>query len=804
MPLFIKGINLGVSLPGKFPSELSASREQYANWLSMIREAGFNSIRAYTLHYPRFYEVLDSFNTANPQHPILLFQGVWLEEEIPGYNHDLYSLTTYFNKEIEENVDCMHGNRTIQPRLGKAYGEYTTDVSKWVAGYIIGREVGPHEILNTNSLYTSDSTYSGLYLSIHGSSPTETWIVKRLDHLLKREMDLYNTQRPVSFSSWPTLDPMHHPEESNRWEDTASIDLSNIDFSKAKAGFFISFHAYPYYPDFISLDTTYSSYTDYLGQNSYVGYLTHLKEYHKNIPVIIAEFGAPASWGIAHYAQNGVHHGGHDERQQGENYIRLLHNIHNSGCGGGMQFAWIDEWFKRTWITDPVDYNPDRRILWQNMGAAEQCFGLIGFQKTNLQFHPWDTFCPTCYIKSMDAAADFAFFHMRLHTQGLLDPQDTLWLALDTYNSDLGESQFQQVNFGNNRAEFLLLINSYEAKLLVTEAYDLYGIWHGVSGPKQLYHSIPTDGAPWYIVRWRNNFSDQEVQYIGNLSVNRLNLPVSSLDAVIIDTFSIDIRIPWTLLNFIDPSTLLVMHDDRNTPAKEDSTSDGIAVSVYHNGMLQSTSSRFTWPSWNTALDVTEYTKTSYDIIKQELKDMPEKPVAVCDSYNVLAGEINLINAEEGVLKNDLEYDGGEIKAFLVEGPQSGQLTLHEDGSFTFLPEPGSANINLFKYKVISGSYASEPVTVELISEGTSATEGFMKIYPNPSCNEVFIESSAVIDKVEIFNSYGELLFAQIYQMKNILINLETLNSGLYIIRLFSDKDILTKRLVLIKPKDQQ
>lgn len=40
-----------------------------------------------------------------------------------------------------------------------------------------------------------------------------------------------------------------------------------------------------------------------------------------------------------------------------------------------MQFAWIDEWFKRTWITDPIDYLGERRPLWHNATAAEQNFG---------------------------------------------------------------------------------------------------------------------------------------------------------------------------------------------------------------------------------------------------------------------------------------------------------------------------------------------------------------------------------------------------------------------------------------------
>jgi hypothetical protein len=88
------------------------------------------------------------------------------------------------------------------------------------------------------------------YFSINGTKPTEAWLTGRLDHLVSHEYENYHTQRPVSISSWPTLDPLHHPSELNRDEDTAFIDLSVCGFFCGRAGLFISYHAYPYYPDF--------------------------------------------------------------------------------------------------------------------------------------------------------------------------------------------------------------------------------------------------------------------------------------------------------------------------------------------------------------------------------------------------------------------------------------------------------------------------------------------------------------------------------------------------------------------------
>src|SRR6056297_2060024 len=70
VPFFMKGINLGVAVPGTFPGELAATKEDYTRWFKQIKEAGFNCIRLYTLHYPRFFEALQTHNSANPQNPL--------------------------------------------------------------------------------------------------------------------------------------------------------------------------------------------------------------------------------------------------------------------------------------------------------------------------------------------------------------------------------------------------------------------------------------------------------------------------------------------------------------------------------------------------------------------------------------------------------------------------------------------------------------------------------------------------------------------------------------------------------------
>ncbi len=802
IPINIKGINLGVALPGKFPSELTPTYEMYYNWFEMIREAGFNTIRLYTLHYPRFYKALRDYNLANPQSPLLILHGVWLEEELDGYESDLFYLKDVFTQEIHDNINCIHGNNTIDFRYGKAYGTYDTDISPWVLGYIIGREVSPDEILTTNTNHSELTTFSGQYLSIDNVNASEVFVTSMLEEAISYEQTNYQTQRPVSFSSWPTLDPLEHPGETTTDEDIASLELATMDFSNAPAGFFISYHAYPYYPDFISKEDTYTSYTDYLGQNSYLGYLTHLKDHYEGIPLIVAEFGVPSSWGVAHYAQSGMNHGGFDEWEQGDNNIRMYGNIMEAGCGGGIMFAWIDEWFKRTWITDPMDFLMNRRIIWQNITAAEQNFGLIGFQKTDDNYSAWTTDCSDCWISNLEVDADFKFLKTRFKTKDEFGMDDTLWVGIDTYDASLGESILPNGKTLSNRAEFALMITAYKAELYVTEAYDLYGIWfYNVATEKQLFHSVASDGDSWNIVRWKNNEADNNVQYIGSMQVNRLNLPQSSLDAVRIYEDSIEIRLPWTLLNFVDPSTFRVMNDDRSTPDRELAESDGIAMSFFYKNEQVNTTERYLWPAWNHAENTNAYKKTSYEVVKNELHNFKGALIASTDSFTMKASGKLIVGSENSLTSNDFNFDGGDTYLSVVDNPQKGILSINEEGEFTYIPDELFAGVDQFSYRLYSGINRSEIANVKITVEGTPSEnmEGFINISPNPSNGIFYYESGSAIDMIEIYDANGKLFMNMTTNDTSGTIDLSNYPSGHYFAKFHSNNDMIVKRLLLVK-----
>ncbi len=98
------------------------------------------------------------------------------------------------------------------------------------------------------------------------------------------------------------------------------------------------------------------------------------------MPVLISEYGIPASRGIAHRnAVTGMSQGHVSEVQQAEWLIDLNRDIREAGCAGGLIFTWQDEWFKRNWNT--MDYElGDRRPFWYNAQCPEECFGILALE----------------------------------------------------------------------------------------------------------------------------------------------------------------------------------------------------------------------------------------------------------------------------------------------------------------------------------------------------------------------------------------------------------------------------------------
>lgn len=647
--MILKGINLGSSPPGYFPGEIAYAikPEMYEKWIRRMAEAGFNSLRVYTLHPPVFYEKLAEYNQRHPERPLLLYQGIWLEEIEDGSNpsaYDLFNRRAAFSGEIAEVIDCINGNGDIAFRYGKAYGIYRTDVSRWTAGYIIGREVAPQEVDSTNKFHPGTTSYTGSHFSISGGTASEVFVAEMLDRVIVFEESEYSVSRPVSFSSWPTLDPLVHPTEIFTDEDVASFDITKISGAGSPPGLFASYHAYPYYPNFISQQPSYQSFSDSEGPNSYLGYLNDMKGHYGSMPLVIAEFGVPSSWGSAHQSFSDMHHGGYSETQQGEKNMRMLNNMLDAGCAGGFMFAWMDEWFKRTWIVLYLEAyglaggseTIPTRQLWHNETSPEQCFGLLGFDQRDVpEFVPYNTDAPSGPVSSVRATHDESFLYLEINAATDLTAADEFMVAFDTYLGNTGESTFPGGATMANRAEFLLTFGLDDDTALhhVTQAYDMNGLTvrFNLTDPVvQKYRSTFTDGAPWNVMRWINDGFELTYQDIGKVPLEQgASFSDGNRAAVAWNGRRVNIRLPWTMLHFNDPTQMrvndgAVSYDGGYNFEILTSESDGVAISIYHKGTVTNTVNRYSWPKWLIVPPTAEKEKASLHVIEQGLAAIPD------------------------------------------------------------------------------------------------------------------------------------------------------------------------------------
>jgi hypothetical protein len=621
-PMYIRGVNLGVALPGRFPSQFPLDSATYAGWLDTLATMHANAVRVYTILPPSFYRALRGWNTSHPDKTIWLIHGVWTELP-PRHDFNDAQWKGEFRQEMRHVVDLVHGSVELTPQPGHASGKYDADVSQWVLAYIIGREWEPFAVRAFDERYPKALSYIGRYLRVSSGTATDNWMAEQCDYLLSYEVDTYNTIRPIAYTNWPTLDPLEHPTEPNtdeelHWRervgrpakyirqeyenDAIGLDATLVRPTPANpAGWFASYHAYPYYPDFMLYDDRYNRATSSEGRSNYFGYLKRLTEHHAGIPVVIAEYGVPSSRGMAHLQPQGWHHGGHDEAAMAAIDARLTREIEESGAAGSILFAWLDEWFKRNWaVTDleiPAGHNP----RWLNVMDAEQQYGILGMYPGASGATPvlggdttaWQAL-PVIQqtgaaedesTATLHVGSDEAFLYLALELPdraGRPFPWDSLgvYVALDTYHADLGQHRLPRAVVQSEIGfEFLVDLESPErGRLRVIPEYNPYlgpeaivdGDERGAFYRRPARPVVRFDGAfdSLYVITNRARFA-RDGTFFPATAYPRGDLRYGTRKASSLSDWYFDdsagllqLRLAWALLNVTDPSSARVLYEE--------------------------------------------------------------------------------------------------------------------------------------------------------------------------------------------------------------------------------------------------
>ncbi len=656
--VFWKGVNIGAGEPGLFPGELTISYDDYLHWFGYISEMNCNCIRVYTTMRPQFYQALYDFNST-AENPLYLFHGVWMDEDDITTYADVYAENEKIKNEFIQDalncVDVVMGNAVLPERAGFASGTYTADVSRWLAGWILGIESDPKFIQSTNDLNPDKSTYEGTYLYTYGATPFEAFYCEAGDKVISYMTENYGIQCPVAFANWVTTDPLSHPQEPHEDEDLLTFNTESIKSrSSYKSNLFASYHVYPYYPDSMNYQTDYLAYIDDDGKvNPYEAYLKDLKLAH-TVPIIIAEFGVPTSRGITHQSVMGYDQGGVDETEQGDMLADMYQSIYDCSYAGAIAFTWQDEWFKRTWNNESLDI-ADARPYWSNIQTSEQNFGILAFDPGEEQTvcvldgntKEWteDDLITSGNCGDLYMMSDERYVYFMVQFSEDFDYQfekDTLLIPIDTI-SEQGNTKMNDTGTTfDSAADFVLWINGWDNSRIVVDSY--YDSFYFLYGDQ--YAMIPkvSDIATKDSGRFNqmmmcmgyemtipgsnqvipfNSYETGKLAY-GNGDPNSDDYQSLSDFIYNAQDGTLEIRIPWQLLNVMDPSTKQIMSDfytEQNiTPTDFEQFTVGLGVLTQENQRI-SLDGAYTYDTWKMPT-YHERLKPSYTILQEALKEL--------------------------------------------------------------------------------------------------------------------------------------------------------------------------------------
>ena len=607
---FWGGVNVGTTVPGHNPGELATPRETFRDWFPQMADMGVRFIRTYTIMTPGFYEEFAKYNQDHGDAPLYLVQGIYLPDESYSETGTLMESVAdhAFTSEISDASDAVHGDlyRTFQ--RGRASGTWIADVSKWLAGWIIGAELDPFGVERSNAVEVPG--FVGPYFTaMSDSSPTERWLARHMDELAAAEAS-HHTSSPIAFVNWPTTDPLTHTTEPNAREDMVGLDANHVLPTSAwPGGSFASYHAYPYYPDFMRSQPELRTPLANGKVDPYLAYVASLKAHHARagLPTMISEFGVPASIGAAHYGTLGRNQGAHTEQQAMAMDAQMLRGIKAQGLAGAMLFIWNDEWFKFTWNTQPrtTVAHPERRSLWHDPLTNEQWFGVVASDPVASGWStPYESRSGPVRAYSTQIDASYVYVELKLH-QDLKKP---LSLGFNLVSGGLSMPGAGPRS-GSNDVAIMIDPLKGKADAYVRTALDPIQL-DGMDPASMPGESFPgwslqrmsadrawpaTGGAPARAAEFfetgrlvRGSWDTSAAEY-------------NSLSTWWLDRDLLELRIPWSMLLLGDPSshTAVVPQGTHAKPTKVDEI--GMTLQL-GSSIIELPSVR--WDDWNRA----EYT----------------------------------------------------------------------------------------------------------------------------------------------------------------------------------------------------
>ncbi|MGL4876120.1 MAG: hypothetical protein ACRC30_15885 [Clostridium sp.] len=575
-PFLIKGMNLTAAPPGSTPAEENLSKEEFAKWINEMGAMGVNVIRVNALMSENFYVALDNYNKTH-KNTIYVLQGIYFDETYLKDGGDVTSKKAieYFKNQITEVIESVHGNSNIS---GKFLEEYRSDVSKYIMGYTIGNPWAPGDIIYSQIMSDTTSFKGRYFYTEKDSTSFDAFIAEMANYIEKEEVEKYGEQKLITFVGDTNIknEISQYNEINENYNNIGNEHIQpyvNGNRIKAtyrvKSGLFVSYNL-------LTQQTN----------NNYDELLKGLKEFNNN-PIVISEIGVPSGRGNV---KNGI-----TEEEQGEELVNIYKSILNNNISGGFIYEWCDGWFRSSKEMKKQSIT-DRNQYWYNAENYAENYGLLSFipgkeDSTLNNGGAIDAKKEIGSNKDMSVFADSnpGYLYIRINSKNNVDLKKKKIIIPISVNNAFGGNKFGGIDF-KDRYNFIIELSPESGQILVSRYYDTNEYFKN-----EFQNKIRPDLM--YKDKDTNNFTLEqtivdssnktETIDIGKLKEGNIFSSTEGYDSLADYTYNqnyVEIKIPWTLLNFMDPSTGQIEDDFYKTYHVSPKTISSVKIGAVIDG----------------------------------------------------------------------------------------------------------------------------------------------------------------------------------------------------------------------------
>lgn len=639
----LRGIRLSSFTPRYSRNKSGVDKSLILDWLNLISDLNVNVITIPNIQPPNFYKAIYEFNFLREE-PIYVIHEVQLNERALLKYFDAYDteLIKPLKKDLKSTIDVVHGRGLLLNNSRNHTGVFLYDISPYTLGYIIGTNTNAELVTLTNLKHNSIEHYNGEYFSVSSGSPFESFIAEIMDYAAMYEIEKYNEIKLISYLTTGETDPLIHKNETNVTKN-ASINLENI--VAKMSNIFASYNIHPNAYDFID----YENYTEDEPANnnsSYAVYLKRLADFH-SIPMIVSDIGIPSSRGMSRIdIDGGYNRGNLNEKEQGDNLVEVLELITNSGFVGTIVNSWQDDWSQSTPFNLLEDHSDiSSSTYWLDVQASDENFGLLAFDAGEKEalvyidgdFDEWENVKPLFNDKGIEvkALADTSYLYLMLSMDDWSMTNDSMYIGLDV-TSNSGSTLWRETGAKFNLpVDFIVELVGYnESRIVTHERSNLFNYlykYYSVVIEKQdqapekdsdVFSAIYLLNRKSFYFRESNKIIPPAYYQSGRLLYGNGNPKMenyNSLSDFYKEGDSIELRIPWMIINVKNPLRRMIQTDFYSKGLEREDKIRSIGISVYYEKDKEEKiagGKRFVIPSFRN-MKYHERLKESYYIIQK-------------------------------------------------------------------------------------------------------------------------------------------------------------------------------------------